>query len=416
MTVWSAPPSSFTPSTTSLSVPMPWICAPILLSNRQRSWTCGSRAALKISVLPFARTAARRMFSVPVTVGRSKTMRSPRSRFASATISCSVSVMWAPICRSPRRCCSTRRAPMSSPPGRGTRASWKRPISAPSMRMVARMRRPSSSGTSADAAPAALISTDPSPLHVPPSALMISPITRVSVTFGTLLRRTGCDVSRAAAISGRAAFLEPLMQMPPASWLPPVILRARSAAARSRQPQARLRHRERGLELGLLGCRERALESLLGALSGLFRALDRDLVRVLGHVRQHGDAVGQHLEEPAADEQELLFPAVRDLQRPGLEDGHQRRVARQDAELAVRPVGDDEVHVALEEAALDAHDAKRNWHLGDPSKNALVHKRIEFARNSTRLHTNAGTEGAGDHWRFFISSPWARASSMVPTM
>ena len=37
-------------------------------------------------------------------------------------ISVALSSIRAPICRRPRRCCSTRRAPMSSPPGRGTRA------------------------------------------------------------------------------------------------------------------------------------------------------------------------------------------------------------------------------------------------------------------------------------------------------
>jgi hypothetical protein len=48
-------------------------------------------------------------------------------------------------------------------------------------------------------------------------------MTRVSVTRGTLLSVIGSLVKMAAAISGRAAFFEPLMQMLPASCAPPVI-------------------------------------------------------------------------------------------------------------------------------------------------------------------------------------------------
>ena len=56
----------------------------------------------------------------------------------------------------------------------------------------------------------------------------MSAITAESVTRGTLWRVTGRAVRRAAAISGRAAFLEPLTQMSPASCAPPVIRSARS--------------------------------------------------------------------------------------------------------------------------------------------------------------------------------------------
>ena len=50
----------------------------------------------------------------------------------------------------------------------------------------------------------------------------------VSVTRGTLLRRTGSDVRRAAAISGSAAFFEPLTHSSPANWAPPVMRSAKS--------------------------------------------------------------------------------------------------------------------------------------------------------------------------------------------
>src|SRR5256885_406231 len=236
---------------------MPSILAPILPSSEHRSCTCGSRAALKISVRPSASTAARRMFSVPVTVGRSNTIRAP------------------------------------------------------------------------------------------PSRVMISPISRVSVTRGTFGRTTWSEVSSAAAISGRAAFFEPLTQISPASWAPPVIFRIWSeaeplAAACPRQPKARLCYREGLVELDLLRRREGAGQPLLRALASGLGLLERDLVRVLGHVGEHCDPVGQDLEEAATDEEQLFLPAVSDLQRAGLEDRHQRGMPRQHPELAVGAVGDDE--------------------------------------------------------------------------
>ena len=60
-------------------------------------------------------------------------------------------------------------------------------------------------------------------------------------------------------------------------------------------------------------------------------------------------------------------------------------MTRKDAELAVGAVGDDELDLAFEEAALDADHPKRVLHYED----------ADF---------------------FFISSPCARASSIVPTM
>jgi hypothetical protein len=60
------------------------------------------------------------------------------------------------------------------------------------------------------------IDVDDRPVE-PPRPARIWPITNVSRTFGTLLRVTVSLVSRAAAISGSAAFFEPLMQMLPAS-------------------------------------------------------------------------------------------------------------------------------------------------------------------------------------------------------
>ena len=52
-----------TPSIRSVDVPTPVIWAPISPSNAHRSPISGSRAALSITVSPFATTAAMRMFS-----------------------------------------------------------------------------------------------------------------------------------------------------------------------------------------------------------------------------------------------------------------------------------------------------------------------------------------------------------------
>ena len=65
---------------------MPSICAPIDTSIRHRSTISGSRAALSMTVVPFASTAAVRMFSVAPTLGKSNQIVVPRSSGASATM------------------------------------------------------------------------------------------------------------------------------------------------------------------------------------------------------------------------------------------------------------------------------------------------------------------------------------------
>src|SRR5260221_2772669 len=140
--------------------------------------------------------------------------------------------------------------------------------------------------------------TLPSPAVEPPRPARISPITYVSRTFGTLVRVTVSLVSRAAAISGSAAFFEPLMQMLPASCAPPVIRSARCswsptvrslAAAHSREPETRFRHSQGVLELALFGGGERTRQLFCCPPARLLRTLDRDLFSVLRDVRQHSD-------------------------------------------------------------------------------------------------------------------------------
>ena len=73
--------------------PTPSILAPICCSIVQRSTISGSRAALSITVVPSASTAAMRMFSVAPTLGKSSQICAPRSSSACATTRpCSISV------------------------------------------------------------------------------------------------------------------------------------------------------------------------------------------------------------------------------------------------------------------------------------------------------------------------------------
>src|SRR5579883_2310701 len=67
-----------------LSVPAPWIFAPIATRQLARSTTSGSRAAFSMTVSPSASVAAIIRFSVPVTVTVSSTSRAPFRRAARA--------------------------------------------------------------------------------------------------------------------------------------------------------------------------------------------------------------------------------------------------------------------------------------------------------------------------------------------
>ena len=124
--------------------PMPWMSAPIFTSMRARSCTCGSQAALPITVVPGVSAAAISAFSVAITDGSSMNTsvgRSPRG--AVSTISRPQSVS-APIARKASRCGSRRRRPITSPPGGGMIARPKRASSGPASRNDARIDSASS--------------------------------------------------------------------------------------------------------------------------------------------------------------------------------------------------------------------------------------------------------------------------------
>ena len=128
--------------------PMPSIAAPILLSIRATSCTCGSEAALRMTVVPSIRAAAISAFSVPITDGSSiRKSLAFRPPLAVMRMSRPCSTV-APRARKASRCGSSRRRPITSPPGGGMSAEPKRPSSGPAARNEARMRSASGALTS----------------------------------------------------------------------------------------------------------------------------------------------------------------------------------------------------------------------------------------------------------------------------
>ena len=83
-TVWRAPCSRGTPSTTMREVPAPEILAPILLRQSATSPISGSRAAFSITVVPLASVAAIIAVWVPPTVTLGNSISAPRRPFLRA--------------------------------------------------------------------------------------------------------------------------------------------------------------------------------------------------------------------------------------------------------------------------------------------------------------------------------------------
>src|SRR5919106_3633422 len=264
------PCSRSTPRTVRTFEPMPSMSAPSETRKWQRSWTCGSHAAFTIVVSPRARTAAVTAFSVPVTEASSRKMCAPTSpsvrmwkrRFARTS--------------APRRtkawmCVSSRRRPMTSPPGGGTIASPHRARSGPARRMDARMRAQSSSSSSRFATSTAWTRTAPLPsgrTSTPRSAASAS-IVSTSRIAGTFVSVTGSSVRSAAATIGSAAFLLPAARIAPSSGRPPSMTKDSSNLSATRVSGTELgqgRRTRATVEAILLGpmevTRERAWETL----------------------------------------------------------------------------------------------------------------------------------------------------------
>src|SRR3954452_23918904 len=205
---------------------MPSIGAPILLSIRATSCTCGSQAALRMIVVPLVAAAAISAFSVPITDGssmkKSHGRRPPAGVFIEISLPCSTV---APSARKASRCGSGRRRPITSPPGGGITALPKRASSGPAARKEARMRSASAASTSVLCTLAAQRTTvlGSGRSIVTPRSASRSSRASVSRIRGTLCRVTRSSVSSAQASSGSAAFLFPAGTTVPESGTPPSI-------------------------------------------------------------------------------------------------------------------------------------------------------------------------------------------------
>ena len=136
--VCSAGWSSSTPSTMMVDVPAPVTWPPMRFRSPARSAISGSRAALSITVVPLARTAAIITFSVAPTLGNSKRTGLPTRLSAVACTSPPEISNRQPIASSAAMCMSMGRGPKLSPPGRATRAWPALASSGPSTAVEAR--------------------------------------------------------------------------------------------------------------------------------------------------------------------------------------------------------------------------------------------------------------------------------------
>ena len=204
-------------------LPAPVIIAPIWPSISARSEISGSRAALSITVMPLASTAAIRMFSVAPTLGKSRLICAPRSSVASPTTDpCSISIR-APSARSPLWCMSSGREPIASPPGSATLARSSRPINGPSTHTDARSRPTagkSAFGDGSDGVVIVTVSPDSTTSH--PSPDSTSAINGTSRISGQLVILVVPSANSAAAISFSTLFLAPVTRTDPSSRAPPV--------------------------------------------------------------------------------------------------------------------------------------------------------------------------------------------------
>ena len=198
-------------------VPRPAILAPIAIRQAARSAISGSRAALRMVVVPAAATAASRRFSVAPTEGWGSRISAPRrpSR-AVARIVPSVSSIVAPMARKPVTWKSMPRRPMASPPGIGSAASPQRASNAPSSNTEARMRVTSSASIRCGCTrSAAIVTARPESLAdqcMPqPRRCSSAASTATSRLAGTFRSVTRCGVSSADTINGSTAFLAPLI-------------------------------------------------------------------------------------------------------------------------------------------------------------------------------------------------------------
>src|SRR3954453_10570529 len=147
-----------------------------------------------------------------------------RRRPASTRLEVSWRSTTAPRAWKASRCGSSRRRPMTSPPGGGMSARPKRASSGPASRNEARMRADRCGSTNdSSVIPAAQMATSWSARHstVAPRCSSRSSMAWTSRMRGTLRTTTSSAVSADAARQGRAAFLLPAGTTVPDSGAPP---------------------------------------------------------------------------------------------------------------------------------------------------------------------------------------------------
>src|SRR5213083_3190739 len=122
-----------------------------------------------------------------------------------------------------RKCVSTRRRPITSPPGGGRLTRPKRASIGPASKIDARMRAHRAGSSSRGSARAVFTSTvfGPSQRTSAPRCASSASMVSTSRMCGTLSTRQGPSASKVAARMGRAAFLLPAGRIVPSSGRPP---------------------------------------------------------------------------------------------------------------------------------------------------------------------------------------------------
>ena len=152
-------------------------------------------------------------------------MSAPTSLFAVKVNGPSTEIL-APSSCNARKWVSTRRRPMTSPPGGGMMALPVRATSGPANKIDARIFLLNAAGMSELRISDASIFHSCSPIFstLAPSACKIKSITPVSSISGIFRKITGSSLKSVAAIQGKAAFLFPLAAIVPRIGMPPSIL------------------------------------------------------------------------------------------------------------------------------------------------------------------------------------------------
>ena len=204
--------------------------APPASKNLIRSCTCGSCAARRIVVRPFARAPRRIAFSVAVTENSGRVISAPFSslrvivneRFPCLSERSSI---FAPNCSRIEKCVVSARFPKRHPPGSGIVIFLNRARSGPINKTEERMVFISSSSRVFSVADFVLIVSWFLSVHsiATPSDFMRSAIFRTSPTRGTLSKMQSSSIKSVAAIIGVAAFLNPFIVNSPFNVLGPLI-------------------------------------------------------------------------------------------------------------------------------------------------------------------------------------------------